>query len=457
MGRKGAPHSPADVTQGNDPGISRRALLNASGASAAMLVLAPLGSAKTPSVVPLPSSSPPPSTSGYGYLATLSLAPGGMLALTRVSADGGTVIADDLAKVVVSPDGESVAYAKSSSRGPLHAPVAYSVLNGHEPASRAFPLKLASLGSGPSFTNSCILPGDQNTVVTCCDSAHSSDITPGGGKQPTQAFSLLARTVIITTKSGSISLSLPVADGDFIGAEVVPIDNRYAVVITSGLTRKITGKSNGPSPPNTEAHCYIVDTLKGELNGRHAVHAGPGAADEITSGNGVFARVVGGARVELIYASRPPVSYEVPLARPARRYVSTGYANPAAGTLVLFDFALAELLKLDLDTGSVAARSVVPLTRQTPPRAARPAFGVDAGRGQLLLADPGNPKSGVWIVDLDRLTVTDRWLSLMPISDIRVVPGPDRVAVRSPGSSTALLVDHDGHVAGHFELSGQLV
>jgi hypothetical protein len=37
---------PVEVTQGNDPGISRRALLNGSGASAAMLVLAPRGPAK---------------------------------------------------------------------------------------------------------------------------------------------------------------------------------------------------------------------------------------------------------------------------------------------------------------------------------------------------------------------------------------------------------------------------
>jgi len=446
-----------DVTEEIDAGVSRRDLISAGGASAALLVLSPRGLAAAPSAIALPAASQETATSGYGFLLTMSLLPAGTLTLTKVSADGATTIAEHLSKAVVSPDRESAVYAQGPVASPHHAPSAYSVLHGDQTAGRPPALHLTDLGNGPSFTNSCVLPGAQGVVVTCVDLANSTAVAPGGGKRPTQAFALHARFVTVSKASGTVSITLPVADGDFIGAEVVPIDDRHAAVITSGLTRKITGKANGPLPPNTSAHCFIVDTVRGRLSGHHRVLAGPGAAHNISWGNGVVARVVGGPEVELIYPSRPPVSYPAPLTRHARPYAPTGYADPASGTLVLFDFALARLLKLDLNTGQVTARSDVPLRREALPRVTRPAVDVDAEHRQLLLADPSNPRSGVWIVDLDKLAVADRWLSLMPVGDIRVIPAADRVVVRAPGSTTALLLDHNGQVAGNFGLAGQLI
>jgi hypothetical protein len=55
------------------------------------------------------------------------------------------------------------------------------------------------------------------------------------------------------------------------------------------------------------------------------------------------------------------------------------------------------------------------------------------------------------------LSLVDRWLSMMPIGDIRVLNGSDRVLVRGPGSMTALLVDHNGQMTGAFELAGPIV
>src|SRR5215472_17042209 len=323
-----------DVTEEIDAGVSRRDLISAGGASAALLVLSPRGLAAAPSAIALPAASQETATSGYGFLLTMSLLPAGTLTLTKVSADGATTIAEHLSKAVVSPDRESAVYAQGAVASPHHAPSAYSVLHGDQTTGRPPALHLTDLGNGPSFTNSCVLPGAQGVVVTCVDLANSTAVAPGGGKRPTQAFALHARFVTVGKASGTVSITLPVADGDFIGAEVVPIDDRHAAVITSGLTRKITGKANGPLPPNTSARCYIVDTVKGRLSGHHRVLAGPGAAHNISWGNGVVARVVGGPEVELIYPSLSPVSYPAPLARTARIYVPTGHADPAAGTLV---------------------------------------------------------------------------------------------------------------------------
>jgi hypothetical protein len=161
--------------------------------------------------------------------------------------------------------------------------------------------------------------------------------------------------------------------------------------------------------------------------------------------------------MELIYPSTSPTHYTAPLAARSRRYVPAGYADPTRGTLTLFDFAEGALLKLDLGTGQMQATSSLPLSASAASRVRRPAADVDTDRAQLLVADPSNPKSGVWVVDMPTLSVVDRWLSMMPVGDIRVLQGTDRVLVRSPGSTTALLVDHNGQVNGAFELVGQLV
>lgn len=453
MRKKHPPRKPMGAMPGGDSAISRRNLLSAGGASAAILVLSPRGAA-VPSVIPIPSAAQAPATHGYAYLVTISPDADTTLSLTKVTGAGGAEVAAGLDKAVVSPDRQSVAYAQTT-QSPLQAPATYRALSG-DSAQSTWTFQLPGLGSGPSFTNSCVLPGRRSTVVTCCDLADSSVVEHTGDKKPGRAVTLRTRTVVIARASGIVSLPLPLAENGFIGAEVSPIDDRYAAVITSGLSRQVTGKAGRSAPPNTRALCHVVDTVKGEVCGSFPVLAGPGAASEISSGNGVIARVVGGPMVELIYPTRPPVTYEAPLVPTARRYVPAGHADPAAGTLVLFDFAAARLMRLDLGTGRITARGALPLTRDVLPRATRPASDVDPWNRQLLLADPGNARSGVWVVDLDTLTVADRWLSLLPVGDICVIPGTGRVAVRASGSATALLVDRNGRVSGHFGLTGKL-
>jgi hypothetical protein len=316
-----------------------------------------------------------------------------------------------------------------------------------------------ALASTQSFCQSCVLSGPSAPVVSCYDTVSVQGQTPAEQGVPgVPLYSLTSRTVVVTGSGGTVSLPIPVGANDVMGTEVVPIDDANVAVLTlAGVVPRVLAKQPQTAGPPSGAVCYIIDTTTGQITSSSPIYAGPGAAENLSVGNGVVARVVGGPTIELLSASGSPTHYAAPLAARSRRYVPAGYANPSAGTLTLFDFAEGALLQLDLGTGQTQATSSIPLSVSAASRARRPATDVDTDRGQLLLADPSNPKSGVWVVDMATLSVVDRWLSMMPVGDIRVLSATDRVLVRSPESTTALLVDHNGQVSGAFELAGQLV
>jgi hypothetical protein len=418
----------------------------------AMVVMSRLGNQTIARSIELPSSGAQPAAPGFDFLVNIPSVANGRLAVTQVSASGATVMSQDLTTAAVSPDRQSAVYASSPS--PMTAPPALTVAQPEGSGYRAWTHQSPALGSAQSFCQTCVLSGPSGAVVSCYDTVSVEGQSPAGAP----LYSLTSRTVVVAGSNGTVKIPLPVGANDVMGTEVVPIDDVNVALITSAavVPRVLTKQPQGSGPPSG-ALCYVVDTSTGQITGSSPVSAGPGSAEKLSVGNGVVARLVGGPSIELLSASGAPTNYPAPLEARSRRYVPAGYANPASGTLTLFDFAQGALLNLDLATGQTQATSSIPLAVAAASRVRRPAADVDTDRGQLLVADPSNPKSGVWVIDMATLSLVDRWLSMMPIGDIRVLNGSDRVLVRGPGSMTALLVDHNGQMTGAFELAGPIV
>lgn len=437
--------------------ISRRSLLNAGGASMAMVVMSRLGDQTIARSIELPSTGAQPAAPGFDFLVSVPSPADGRFAITQVSASDATVVSQDLTTAVVSPDRRSAVYG--SSHSPTTAPPSLTVAQPEGGRFRAWTHHSPALPSTQSFCETCVLSGPSGAVVSCYDTVNVQGQSPAEHGAPgAPLYSLTGRTVVVTGPNGTVSLPLPVGPNDVMGTEIVPIDDTNVAILTSAavVPRVLTKQPQGTGPPSGSV-CHIINTATGQISSSAPVAAGPGAGENLSVGNGVVARLVGGPSVELIDASSSPIRYPAPLAARSRRYVPAGYANPATGTLTLFDFAEGALLSLELGTGQTRATSSIPLAVTAASRGRRPAADVDANRGQLLVADPSNSKSGVWVVDMASLSVVDRWVSMMPIGDIRVLYGTDRVLVRSPGSTTALLLDHNGQMNGAFELAGQLV
>lgn len=439
------------------PRISRRSLLNAGGASMAMVVMSRLGDQSVARSIELPSNGAQPAAPGFDFLVSIPSLADGQFAVTQVSASGATVMADGLTTAVTSSDRHSAIYGSSPS--PTVAPSAMTVAQPEGYGHRTWTHWSPQLPSSNSFCHVCVLSGPTSPVVSCYDAVSVRGMSPSQHGMPgAPLYSLTSRTVVVTRNSGAVSLPIPVGPNDLLGSEIVPIDDvNVAVITTTSVVPPTLAKQPQAVGPPSGASCYIVDTANAQITSQQPLYAGPGAAENLSVGNGVVARLVGGPTLELIYPSGAPTRYPAPLVARSRRYVPAGYANPATGSLTLFDFADGALRNLDLATGQTQATSSLPLSASTTSRAQRPASDVDTERLQLLVADPSNPKSGVWVIDMNTLSVVDRWLSMMPVGDIRVLSGTDRVMVRSPGSTTALLVDHNGQVNGAFELAGQLI
>lgn len=451
-----------EETRGPDPirgaRISRRSLLNAGGASMAMVVMSRLGDQTIARSIELPSTGAQPAAPGFDFLVSVPSPDDGLFAVTQVSASDATVMSQGLTMAVLSPDHRSAVYGASSST--TTAPPSLTVAQPHGGGYRAWTHHSPALPTSRSFCETCVLSGPSGAVVSCYDTVNVQGYSPAQHGSPgAPLYSLTGRTVVVTGPNGTVSLPLPVGANDVMGTEVVPIDDTNVAILTSAavVPRTLTKQPPGTAGPPSGSLCHILNTATGQITTSAPVNAGPGAAENLSVGNGIVARLIGGPTIELLSASGSPIRYPAPLAARPRRYVPAGYANPATGTLTLFDFALGALLNLELATGKTQGTSSIPLAVTTAARARRPAADVDTERGQLLLADPSNSKSGVWVVDMASLSVVDRWLSMMPIGDIKVLYGTDRVLVRSPGSSTALLLDHNGQMTGAFELAGQLV
>lgn len=437
--------------------MSRRSLLGAGGASMAMVVMSRLGDQSVPRSIGLPSNGAEPATPGVDFLVTIPSLADGQLAVTQVNPSGATMVADGLTTAVLSPDGQSAVYGTSPT--PTSAPPGLSVAQPQGTGRRTWSHGSPPLASSCSFSRTCVLSGPTGVAVSCYDSVDVQGYTSSERDAPgAPIYTLTGRVVVVANDGATVSLPLPVGANDVMGTEVLPIDDTNVAVITSAavVPRVLAKQPSAPGPPSG-ASCYIIDTAAGQVTSTSPLNAGPGAGENLSVGNGVVVRVIGGPTIELISSSGPPIRYPAPLALRPRRYVPAGYGDPATGTLTLFDFAEGSLLQLELGTGQTQATSSIPLAASTASRLLRPAWDVDMQRGQLLLADPSNPKSGVWVVDMATLSVVDRWVSMMPVGDVRVLYGTDRVLVRGPGSTTALLLDHNGQVNGAFELAGQLV
>jgi hypothetical protein len=423
----------------------------------AMVVMSHLGDQTVPRSIGLPSNGAEPATPGIDFLLTIPSLASGQYAVTQVNPSGATTVADGLTTVALSPDGQSAVYGSSPT--PTTAPPGLSVSQPEGTGHRTWSHGSPAMASNCSFSRTCVLSGPTGAAVSCYDSVDIQGYTaPERGARGAPLYTLTGRVVVVANDGGTQSIPLPVGANDVMGTEVLAIDDTNVAVITSAavVPRVLAKQPSAPGPPSG-ASAYIIDSASGQITSTAPLNAGPGAAQNLSVGNGAVVRVIGGPTIEVISASGPPVRYPAPLAPRSRRYVPAGYGDPATGTLTLFDFAEGSLLQLDLGTGQTQATSSVPLVASTASRLLRPAWDVDMERGQLLLADPSNPKSGVWVVDMATLSVVDRWISMMPVGDVRVLYGTDRVLVRGPGSSTALLLDHNGQVNGAFELVGQLI
>jgi hypothetical protein len=450
------PHVPVREGLG-DRRLSRRSLLNAGGTSMAVVVMSRLGDRSVARSIALQMSGANPAGPGSDLVITIPNPAEGLLTLTQVDASQVKVVAQGLSTAVLSPDGQAAAYGASPS--PMTAPSAVSVVQPQGDSSQTWNHKSPAFNTTHSFCRTCVLPGQSGVVVTCYDGVNVQGQTPiSRGLPGVRTYSLATRTVVVANSSGTVSLSLPVGPTDIMGTDVVPIDETNVAVFTlTGVVANTLAKQPRALGPPSGASYFVINTATSQVSGRFPSYAGPGAAEHLSVGNGMVARLVGGPNIELVSASGPPVHFPAPLVSRSRRYVPAGYADPQAGTLTLFDFADGTMQRLELASGQVQASSSIPLSVSGTSRARRPAADVDIARDQLLVADPSNPRSGVWVVDMQSLAVVDRWVSMMPVGDIRVLYGIDRVLVRAPQSTTALLLDHDGQISGALELEGQLV